>query len=87
MMIEMFVHSRTPFCGRQLAEEWMRMPGATLRARAGKSVNQTGKTLLFPGKVSSIAYGQRRVRWSTTVHGFLIRINRSEKGTDYSANQ
>ena len=72
MMIKVFVHPRTPFFGRQLAEERMRMPGATLRARAGKSVNQTGKTLLFPGKVSLIAYDQRRVGWSTAVHGFLI---------------
>jgi hypothetical protein len=72
MMIEVFVHPRTPFCGRQLAEEGMRMPGATLRASAGKSVNQAGKTLLFSGKVSLIAHHQRRVRWSTAVHGFLI---------------
>jgi hypothetical protein len=71
-MIEVLVHPRTPFRRRQFAKKGMRMLGATLRARAGKSVNQTGKTLLFPGKVSLIAYDQRRVGWSTAVHGFLI---------------
>ncbi len=57
-MIQVFVHPRTPFRRCQLTEKRMRMPGATLRASGGKSVNQTGETLPFPGKLSLIAYDQ-----------------------------